>query len=529
MKVSAYFIVLISLLPAGTHAEEIAKSRKSTKIAFDLPPTRLATKSPTFYVSEDYIDLHESFSGYNATTEARFSTLTIGDKAIDMIKNAQRQVVASVFLFDTMYAKQAPQRDIVKELTDTVVAQKREHPEMNITLVLDPINRSYGRRIAPAVKTLRANGVDVFISDLLTTKSAQRIPINEGLKELGRGVDSLTFGIPGKIRSLFLSPTIPIDNPLNEKGISAEMIWNALSLKANHRKLLVTDAGDSYEALVSSANPHNASIPSTNFAVSVKGETAKYIYMNIREDVMHSIKVKKVLWGSQDTKAYRRDYAAQTLPALDIDVRATSPAETRPVKVFYLTEIRIRDEIITLLNELASDDIVRIQMFYLSDVDIVDLIASASKQLTHPMQILLDPSKDAFGTIKDGTPNRQVAAYLMEKHQNREANLVVRWYETHGEQNHAKIMSITNERTNKYELFTGSANWTGKNLKDINMEANLRVTGSKKLNAKFNRLFDRFWHNTDGMIYSIPYEGKYQKHAGMRKWRNGEWWGNVSW
>ena len=183
--------------------------------------------------------------------------------------------------------------------------------------------RSYGRRIAPAVKTLRENGVDVFISDLLSTKSAHRIPISEGLKELGRGVDSFTFGIPGKIRSLFLSPTIPIENPLNEKGISAEMIWNALSLKANHRKLLVTDAGGSYEALVSSANPHNASIPSTNFAVSVKGEIAKYIYMNVREDVLHSIKVKKVLWGSHDSKAYRGNYPTQTLPALDIDVRAT--------------------------------------------------------------------------------------------------------------------------------------------------------------------------------------------------------------
>jgi len=446
-----------------------------------------------------------------------------------MIKNAKKQIVASVFLFDTMYSKQEPQRDIVKELTDTVVAQKQALPEMNITLVLDPINRSYGRRIAPAVQTLRTNGVDVFISDLLTTKSAQRVPINEGVKEIARGVDKLSWGIPSKITSLLPSPTIPVANPLNEKGISAEMIWNALSLKANHKKLLVTDVGDSYEALVSSANPHNASIPSTNFAVSVKGEMAKYIYMNIREDVLHSIKLKMALWGSHDAEEYRGDYATQTLPALGIDLQATSASKTRAIEVIYLCESRIRDEIITMLNELAPDDIVRIQMFYLSDIEIVDLIASASKKLTRPMQILLDPNKDAFGYTKDGTPNRQVAAYLMKKHKDQEANLVIRWYETHGEQNHAKIMSITNEKANKYELFTGSANWTGKNLKDINMEANLRAIGSKKLNAKFNRLFDLFWNNTDGMVYSIPYEGKYQKHTGMRKWRNGERWGMVSW
>jgi hypothetical protein len=182
-----------------------------------------------------------------------------------------------------------------------------------------------------------------------------------------------------------------------------------------------------------------------------------------------------------------------------------------------------------MLNELQPDDRVRIQMFYLSDIDIVDLIASVSKKLNHPIQIILDPNKDAFNYIKDGTPNRQVAAHLMEKHKSQGANLVIRWYETHGEQNHAKIMSITNEKANKYELFTGSANWTGKNLKDINMEANLRVIGSTKLNAKFNRLFDLFWHNADGMVYTIPYEGKYQEHTGLHKWLRGERWGNVSW
>lgn len=494
-----------------------------------MPAKRLATKSPSFYLSEDQIELHGSFSGYNPVTQTRFSMLTIGDKAVDMIKNAKGQIVASIFLFDALYAKQKPQCDIVKELTDAVVAQKRKYPEMNITLVLDPINRSYGRRIAPAVQILRENGVDVFISDLLATKSARWPPLDEGIKEVARGVNTLSFGIPGRISSFFFSPTIPLANPLSEKGISAEMIWNALSLKANHRKLLVTDVEDTYEALVSSANPHNASIPSTNFAVSVKGELAKYIYMNIREDVLHSIKLRKALWGSHNSKAFRRNFATQTLPVLDIDLQATAPSETRPIKVIYICESRIRDEIIAMLNQLQPDDRVRIQMFYLSDIDIVDLIARVSKRLKHPIQIILDPNKDAFGYVKDGTPNRQVAAYLMEKRRNQGAKLVIRWYETHGEQNHAKIMSITNEKTNKYELLTGSANWTGKNLKDINMEANLSVIGSKKLNAKFNELFDLFWHNADGMVYTVPYEGKYQAHAGLNKWLRGERWGNVSW
>ena len=541
-RLSMLVLLVMVLLPSGLHAshyrspihrhKQFQRTRQRNRIekpSFDFPAKRLTTKSPSYYVSDDSVDLYESFSGFDPNTESRFSNLTIGDKALDMIQKAQTQIVASVFLFDTMVSSKEPPRDIVRELTDAVVAKKKECPEINITLVLDPINKSYGQCIAPAIQELRSHGVDVFISDLLTTKSAKRPPINEGLKEIGRGLDNLSFGLLGQVAGVVFSPAIPVSNPLHEKGVSPKMIWNALSLKANHRKLLVTDIGDDYEALISSANPHNASIPSTNYAVSVKGDLAKYVYMNIREDVLHSIKVRKALWGSLNSKPYRKHYATQKLPPLEIGPDQRKPSPSRPVEVIYLTESRIRDEIILMLNDLGPDDRVRIQMFYLSDVEIVDLMAAASRQLHHPMWIILDPSKDAFNSIKDGTPNRQVAAYLMDKQEKGAANLTIRWYETHGEQNHAKIMSISNEATGKYELLTGSTNWTGKNLKDINLEANLRVVGSQRLNAKFDQLFDLFWSNSDGMLYTIPYEGKYQQHTGLKKWINGERWGYVSW
>ena len=100
---------------------------------------------------------------------------------------------------------------------------------------------------------------------------------------------------------------------------------------------------------------------------------------------------------------------------------------------------------------------------------------------------------------------------------------------THGEQNHAKIMSVTNPVENKYQLLTGSYNWTGKNLNNINMESDIFIKGSKKLTTQLNDLFDKFWTNSDGMIYTIQYKGKYQKQAGIKKWLNGEKWGYVSW
>jgi hypothetical protein len=168
-------------------------------------------------------------------------------------------------------------------------------------------------------------------------------------------------------------------------------------------------------------------------------------------------------------------------------------------------------------------------MFYLSEIKVIDAILDAAKSVENPIQIILDTNSGAFGQKRDGTPNRQVAAYMLQKKKQKDLNLQIRWFESRGRQNHAKIMSITNRDAGKYQLLNGSSNWTGKNLKDINLEANLYLENASELTDKFNQLFNIFWHNTDGIVYTSKYEGKYQKHSGMSKWKDGERWGYVSW
>lgn len=494
-------------------------------------PKRLTVCSPWFYVSEDDIDLQESYSGFDPRTQQRFSHLTIGDKAIDMINNAEDVILASVFLFDIFYSKDQPQRDIVGEITNAVVQKKKDNPQISVVLILDPVNRAYGRRISPAVKTLLENGVDVFYSDLLSTRSATALGLGQLGNNILRFADTISFGIVTKLLSIPATPKLPLDNPLDEKGLSLEAIWNALTLKANHRKLLVTDCDGTYEAMVTSANPHNASIPNTNFSVTVKGDIAKYIYMVIREDIIYSKKLNMVDW-SNNSKAYKKNFLNNVLtPLPERNINHYVYSSSSPVAVSFVTESCIRRSVIQMLKNAREDDIVRIQMFYLSDFKVIKAIIKTAKRLKNPMLIILDPSKDAFGVKKDGTPNRQVAAYLMKKKKKLGLNLDIRWYDTHGEQNHAKIMSITNTNParQKYELINGSANWTGKNLKDINLEANIRLRDAKKIVNKFNSLFDLFWQNSDGMVYTIEYEGKYQAHTGLDKWKNGERWGYVAW
>lgn len=511
----------------------------SLSISEEIQFSRLDTQSPWFSVAEEDLGLQESYSGINPETGEQFSHLTIGDKALEMIANAKKLVLASVFLFDTMKAQGTTTRDIVKEFTDLLVRKKKENPEIKIVIILDPINKAYGNFVAPAVEELISNHIDVFYSDLMDTKSATKLGFREGFHETSRFINRrLSFGLLGRLSNLLMKPKVPINTALG-KGISLEMIWNAAALKANHRKILVTDSADTYEALVSSANPHNGSVKSANYSVTVKGETAKYIYMVLREDVKNSIRLKDVLWGTKDKK-YRKTYLKEVLPVIEI----AKSKDEKSVLVSFMTENQIKKQIIKMLDEVEVDDEVRIQIFYLSDFEVLKAIMTAAQKVAYPIKLIVDPSKDAFGSEKNGVPNRQTGSILMKESEREklpkklkklfgmpfanELNLVVRWYDTHGEQNHAKIMSITNHRTGKYELINGSANWTGKNLKNINMEANLRIKGSRKLVNKFNDIFEKLWANTDAH-YTIPYHEKFEEHIGLDKWINGENWGYVTW
>lgn len=498
----------------------------------NLTPTLLDTESPNFYVAEGDVDLQASRAGLNLNTDKRFADLNIGNKALEMITNASKTIIASAFLFDTINANGEIKWDAVAKFTRLLIKKKHENPDMKIVFILDPINSGYGGITAPAVNLLVAAGIDVVYSDLLPTKSATAPKILEGIKEGCNFVDKkLTRGVLGDVVAKLASFKIPKKTPISDEGISPYMAWNAASLKANHRKLLVTDAGDSFESLITSANPHNASVPNENYAITVKGDVGKYMYMTMREDVKKAMDKGTTLLSAESQKK-KKDYFSSELPPIDMKtLKLGSKTEETPVSVKFVTENKIKQQILAMLKDVKPEDDVRLQMFYLSDYDVVDAIVEASKKLKKPMRIILDPNKDAFGSKKDGTPNRQVASYLLEKKKELGLNLNIRWYDTQGEQNHAKIMSVTNRESGKFDIINGSANWTGKNLKTINMESDVVVKGSEKVVSKYNGVFDNLWTNGDGMHYTIGFDEnpEYATHAGMWKWAFGERTGYVSW
>lgn len=492
------------------------------------PKNRVGVNSGWFHVDESSVDFHMSYNGFDLKNHKRIRNREIIHKALSMIDQARSQIVMNVFLFDNMFSKTIPELDVVTEITNKLIQKKKNNPKINITIILDPLHRAYSRRTSDSVSKFLENGIDVFYSDLLPMKATSKLGFPEGIGHIGRIIDEISLGLFGTIiNSTAAAINLPVGK-LDGHQIDLEVAFGASLLKANHRKILVTDIDgtDEFETLVSSENPHNGSDDSTNTSLSVKGDLAKFVYSVLREDAAHSMlkqtsiplttgMPKYAQLSSASKEEYNLPkyspkkldaYFAEVLPAIDI-ASLNKGQGSQETRAKFVSEIEVKKEAIRLLENAKADDIVRIQMFYLSEPEIVNTIAKVSARSdrkNNPIQILLDPSKDAFNKIKDGTPNRQVAHYLLNEFKN--SNINLRWYATHGEQNHAKVMSITNKETSKFEIFTGSTNWTGKNMNNINMEANLSVAGNERIVEKFNANFDKLFNNEDPFVlYSWDY------------------------
>jgi phosphatidylserine/phosphatidylglycerophosphate/cardiolipin synthase-like enzyme len=110
-------------------------------------------------------------------------------------------------------------------------------------------------------------------------------------------------------------------------------------------------------------------------------------------------------------------------------------------------------------------------------------------------------NKDAFGHEKSGVPNRPVAVDL------RRGDVAVRWCDTHGEQCHAKLL-LARYDSGEAALILGSANFTRRNLQDLNLETSVALRGPESLPALRHAAawFERLWTNAPGQRFSVEYE-----------------------
>ena len=415
--------------------------------------------SVTFLADETYLD----------DKGVRQSKQEIFDEVFRMIDGAHDYILVDMFLYNDFQGEHSENtRALSGELTEALIKKKKEAPNITIIVVTDPINTIYGGQISRQFKQLEEFGIIVVMTDLKKLRDGN--PIYSSFWR----VFVQWFG--NNSQKGFLV------NPFDYNGhfVTVRSYLSMLNFKANHRKLIIADSGKDgvrkLSVLVMSANPHDGSSAHSNVA----------------------IKVDDQLWKDAIVSEQSvGNFSSIEIPSYPKDVND----ETGDVKVQLLTESKIRDRLIELLNETKEGDEIDMVMFYFSDRAVIKALRTADMRGVS-IRLVLDPNKDAFNYEKNGIPNRSVAHELLK---NSTGNIKLRWCDTNGEQCHSKLVLI--KHGEDHSMVAGSANLTRRNLGDYNLETNILVSSTKEIASwgDARAYVNRIWNNESGH-YTADYE-----------------------
>lgn len=454
-------------------------------------PKGLDYRSPERILSPEQVTF---FADVTASTEEdeRWVRQEIFDEVFRRISEADGFVVMDFFLINE-FAGGAPEgaegQSLSQGLIDVLVKARGKQPEMPIILISDPLNTLYGGVEQPLFEELEANGIQVVTTDIRRLRDSNLLysPLWRTFFQWWGSPEGTLF-----------------NNPIGDGKIGLAAMMELLNFKANHRKTVVTGrkSGELW-GLVTSANPHSASALHGNVALSFEGPLAA--------DLLRSEEaVYRMTTGESFPDSVRRFMErSQTDEAVaDGDLSAV-----------VLTERAIKDELLDRISQLSGGDSVDLALFYFADMDLRKALAQATSRGAR-VRLLMDPGKDAFGREKNGIPNRQVGAWLFER------GVEVRWYRTRGEQFHSK-MALFRYNDTRNTLVLGSANWTRRNLDNLNLETAVSLSGPSKspVFVEAREYFSGLWSNEgegertgipEGLIMSVPYS-EYQDRSSFRK------------
>lgn len=421
----------------------------------------------------------------------RILTQSLFDELFSAVNKAQTLIVLDMFLFnDWQGPTPETHRALAKELTQVLVERKRQVPDINIVVITDPINTVYSGLQSAYLKQLRSAGVEVVMTALERLQDSN--PLWSGFWRI--------FIAPfGNSSGSLLA------NPFGEGRVSLRSYLALLNFKANHRKLLVADNGKaSLTGFVSSANPHDGSSAHRNVGLIFSGKAAhdllaselQLLEMSEADHIAQSV--------LQSVAALETQLPTQALSQSPIQSPIQAAANTEAngnsvTELQILSESRILAAVLGAINSANTGDLLDLAMFYLSERKIVKALKSANARGA-TIRVLLDVNADAFGRAKNGIPNRPVAAELHK------AGVSVRWCATAGEQCHAKWFHLA--KSDQHLFILGSANYTRRNLYDLNMETNVAIFADSEqaISLSMNDYFDRQWNNLHGRIYSTDYD-----------------------
>jgi phosphatidylserine/phosphatidylglycerophosphate/cardiolipin synthase-like enzyme len=432
----------------------------------------------------------------------------IFDEMLRLIAQARRLIVLDLFLYNSFAGDaDAGHRRLSSELTAALLGRVRAVEDLVVVLITDPINQVYGGLRSEQFAALEAAGVTVIETDLRPLRDSN--PLWSGLWRL----------CCQWLGSDFDGGWLP--NPLGPGKVPLRSLLAMANFKANHRKTLVVDAGDDWVGLVTSANPHDASSRHGNVALRFHGPAA--LDLLCTEDPVARFSgyggVLACPAAVAPVPVVRPESGAPRIGTSESGTSGsgTSQAGSSQDPAVYgtlrvLTEAKIRDAALASIDAAGAGDRLDLAMFYLAYRRIIEALVAAHERGAR-VRVLLDPNEAAFGLKKDGVPNRPVAAELHA------AGLAVRWANTRDEQFHSKLLLRTSS-DGHVDLLAGSANFTRRNLDNLNLETSVQLRGPASVPAlrDAQRYFDTHWRNEGDRIHSTAYETRADPSR-VRYWR----------
>ncbi|HSJ37786.1 MAG TPA: phospholipase D family protein [Planococcus sp. (in: firmicutes)] len=378
--------------------------------------------------------------------------LRIFDEIYGMIDEAEEFIVIDLFLFDNYMDQDIDFPAVAETLTDRLLAKKAENPDFPIYFITDPLNYGYGSYESQLLGTLEDEGVEVIVTDL--DKLRDSTPLYSGLyRVIFQWFDAGGRGwVPNAMAS---------DAP----DLTLSSYLKMMNIKANHRKAVITEK----EAIISSANPHNASGLHGNMAFKVSGP--------VINDILESEEAVSKLSGGPE------------FPRADVE------EQQGDYQVQYVTEKKVLDSLLADIEKTEEGDSIHLAMFYIAEGDVVNALIEAANRGVE-VRMVLDPNENAFGSEKTGLPNRPAVHEMLGKS---DGKIEVRWYNAVVGQFHTKSIMI-NTAEESY-ISGGSTNYTERAFMNYNIESNIRIIApnDSELVGDMETYFDRIWNNEDAL------------------------------
>lgn len=406
----------------------------------------------------------------------------IFDEAFDMISNARRFVLVDMFLFNSTREEGSRQRPLAKELTEALIKRRQTNPELRVVVISDPINTVYGGTVSPYFQQLRRAGIPVVETRL------------ERLRDSNPTWSALWRFCCQWMGNSATGGWLP--NALGDQPVTLRSYLALPNFKANHRKVLITDSEDGLSALVTSANPHDGSSRHSNIGLRFEGPAVA--------DLLRSERAVLAMAGVNTEVV---DEVISRLPQTAAGIDSVDTIQV-------VTESAIRTAATDIIDTSKAGDRLDLAMFYLAHRTLLEGLKAAHKRGVD-VRVLLDANNDAFGMEKSGIPNRQAAMELNG------AGITVRWCNTEGEQCHSKLL-IRRDTNDNAHLLLGSANFTRRNLDDLNLETSVRVRSDvhSEIVRKAAGFFDDQWNHGPGEtpVMSLPYNA-WADESRLRYWQ----------